>query len=222
MRVSVGENFRFGHRAQGDPQLLRRRRALSDGRAPAAGDRRRDRLLQPHPRPRAGRRGGPGRRASSARPFSCAARSCTATSAGASSAFRPPTWSPTRRSCAPGHGVYACLAARTRAAAGGRQHRRAPDLRDRPRRADRGLPARLRGRPLRQRAAPGLPRAACAASGASRRVEALVEQMHRDVERDAARSPSSSGHAGGPSWPPWPRHGSRPLCYRVPADDADH
>ena len=40
-----------------------------------------------------------------------------------------------------------------------RQRRRAPDVRDRPRRADRGLPARLRRRPLRPAAAPRVPRA---------------------------------------------------------------
>ncbi len=40
-----------------------------------------------------------------------------------------------------------------------RQHRRAPDVRDRSRRADRGVPDRLRRRPVRQHAAPGLPRA---------------------------------------------------------------
>jgi riboflavin kinase/FMN adenylyltransferase len=42
-QVSIGENFRFGHRAQG-------------GRAPAARGARRDRVLESHPRPRAGRR----------------------------------------------------------------------------------------------------------------------------------------------------------------------
>ena len=53
----VGENFRFGHKAQGDPALL-----AADGRfetrvVAAAGGRRRGRQLEPHPRPAARRRG---------------------------------------------------------------------------------------------------------------------------------------------------------------------
>ena len=145
-------------RAQGAgrPAAARRRRALSDGRAPAAGGGRGDRLLQPHPRSGARRRGGPGRAAFSAPRFSCAARSSTATSAGASWAFRPPTSCPRRRSCAPATG---CMRAWPNGSSGCRQHRRAPDVRDRPRRADRGVPDRLRRRPVRQHAAPGLPRA---------------------------------------------------------------
>ena len=42
--VAVGENFRFGHRAQGDADAAARRRALRDPRRAAAGGRRRGRL----------------------------------------------------------------------------------------------------------------------------------------------------------------------------------
>ena len=161
-----GDRRELPLRAQGAgrPAPAAGRRALRHDRAPAARGRRRDRLLEPHPRARAGGRGGrgqpPARRAAS----SSAARSPTATSAGASWASRRPTSCPTRRSRAPG---TACTPAsrpsaptvRSERRAGGGQHRRAPDLPDRPRRADRGLPARLRRRPVRADAVPGLPRA---------------------------------------------------------------
>ena len=55
-QVSVGENFRFGHKAKGDADLLRAQTALRAARRPAGRGRRRDRLLDPHPRPRGGRR----------------------------------------------------------------------------------------------------------------------------------------------------------------------
>ena len=121
--------------------------------------------------------------ASSARRSSCAAWSCTATSAAARSATRPPTSSPTT-TLYPGHGVYACRARRGTAralVAGGGQRRRAPDVRHRPRRARRGLPDRyegdLYGKELRLAFLERL-------RGERRfdSVEALVEQMHRDVD----------------------------------------
>ena len=102
-RVSVGENFRFGHRAQGDAALLRAAgRASRRASSTLRRGRRRGRLLEPHPRP--GRR-----RATSSAPTRCLGapfqlarrRSRTATSAGARSASRPPTSSPTRRSSTP-------------------------------------------------------------------------------------------------------------------------
>ena len=109
----MGENFRFGHKAQGDADAAARARTRFETRVVAAGrGRRRDRLLdatsaasssagevdagQPLPR-----RAVPAAR----RP------SPTATSAGASSASRPPTSCPTSALVYPGHGVYACRAA---------------------------------------------------------------------------------------------------------------
>ena len=155
-------------RAQGDPALLRADERFETRRAPAAGGRRRGRLLQPHPRAGARRRGEPGEQPAGRRLPAARARCCTATRAGASSAFRPPTWCPRRRSSARGTAsTRASRARRAAARAGGREHRRAAHLQDRPRGADRGLHARLRRRPLRQRAARWTSSRACAASGAS-------------------------------------------------------
>ena len=108
--VSVGENFRFGAKAKGDPEMLAARDGVRDpGRAAGRG-RRRDRLLDPDPGADRGRRRRARRSAASA-PRSCSrARSSAATSAAASSASRPPTSSPTTASAIPGHGVYAAFA----------------------------------------------------------------------------------------------------------------
>ena len=159
-RSSIGENFRFGHKAQGDPRLL-------------AADERFATVVHPllevdgeivsssHIRGLvlAGEvgRGQPaaGRAASS-----CAARSCTATSAGASSASRPPTSFPTRRSRAP---ATASTRAWPRATAigraGGREHRRAPDLQDRRGELIEAYILDFDGDLYGSDAAPGLPRA---------------------------------------------------------------
>ena len=141
----------------GRPAPARSRRALRDRRAPAAGGRRGDRLLQPHPRAGAGAaRWHEADRASRRRRFSCAARSCTATSAGASSAFRPPTSSPRRRSRAP---ATASTPASPTGAPAAVSIGVRPTFKTGQGRADRGLHPRLRRRPLRQRAAPRVPRA---------------------------------------------------------------
>ena len=55
--VSVGENFRFGNRAKGDTELLRAQDAFGTRVVRARRGRRRDRLLDAHPRARPGRRG---------------------------------------------------------------------------------------------------------------------------------------------------------------------
>ena len=94
-RVSVGENFRFGHRAQGDVALLREQDAFETARRRADRGRRRDRLLEPHPRAGGRGRGRAAPPRSSAPRSTCAARSRTATSAAARSATRPPTSCPT-------------------------------------------------------------------------------------------------------------------------------
>ena len=141
---------------QGRPRDARRARRVRDpGRAAGRG-RRRDRLLDPDPRADRRRRRRGARCAASA-PRSCSrARSSRATGAAASSASRPPTSSPTTTWSIPGHGVYAAFA---NGASGRGQRRRAADVRDRPRPADRGLPDRLRRRPLRPDAAGRLRRA---------------------------------------------------------------
>ena len=110
-QVSVGENFRFGHRARGDAALLRAQDAFEtrvvelvevDGEVVssshirglvAAGDIERANALP--------------RRARS----SCAARSRTATSAAARSAIPTANLVPDPALVYPGHGVYACRAA---------------------------------------------------------------------------------------------------------------
>ena len=97
----MGENFRFGHRAKGDVGAPAGPGRLHHPGGRAGRGRRRGGVLQPHPPPR---RGGRRRRAPTgcwARRSSCAGRSRTATSAGARWATRPPTSCPTRRSSAP-------------------------------------------------------------------------------------------------------------------------
>ena len=108
--VSVGENFHFGNRAQGDADLLRADTALRDAGRAAARGRRRDRQLEPHPRAVAG---GALEYAGTllGTPFVARRhRSPTATSAAARSAIRPRTSSRARATRRPGHGVYACRA----------------------------------------------------------------------------------------------------------------
>ena len=119
---------------------------FDDARRAAAGGRRRDRLLEPHPRPRARPARWTYADALPRRAVPAARRGRrTATSAGASSASRPRTSCPTTALRLPGPRRLRRPRAsgRRRAARRGGQRRRAPDLRDRPRRAGRGLPARL-------------------------------------------------------------------------------
>ena len=157
-QVAIGENFRFGDRAQGDPALL-----SADGRFETvvhplleidgeivSSSHIRGLVLAGERRARP--------TACWARASSCAARSLHGDARGRELGFPTANLIPDEALVCPGHGVYACLRA-TADARPAVEHRRAPDLRDRPGRADRGLPARLRGRPLRQRAAPRVPRA---------------------------------------------------------------
>ena len=93
-------------------------------------------------------------------PFHMRGTSSTATSAAARSGSRRPTSCPTRALVVPDHGIYACRAEVPDGGAdGAASSRRAADVQDRPRPARRGVPARLRRRHLRPRAAAGLPRA---------------------------------------------------------------
>ena len=161
-RVAVGENFRFGHKAQGTPALLAEQTRFETVVHPllevegevvssshirglvAAGEvAKAERFL--------------------GAPFELRGEVVRGEQRGRELGFPTANLVPDERLVLPGHGVYACLAGTAagelaEAARGRREHRRAADVRDRQGRADRGLPARLRGRPLRARAAPALPR----------------------------------------------------------------
>ena len=158
--VSVGEDFRFGHRAKGDTALLAgpgrvRDAGRADGRA-----RRRDRLLDAHPRAGRRRRGRRGRAA--ARRAVRDARDRPARRQARPHARLPdrePRARPRAGRARPRH----LRLPRRGAGAGGVDRRgldrRAAHVRHRPRPARRGVPARLRRRHLRPRAAARLHRA---------------------------------------------------------------
>ena len=163
-KVSVGENFRFGHKAKGDADLLRARRAFEPRVVPlvevdgeivssthirglvVAGDlEQANRFL--------------------GSPFQLRGIVQHGDERGRELGFPTANLVPDNALVYPSNGVYACRAAveedgELALVAGGHERRRAPDLRDRPRRARRGLPARLRRRPLRPRAAARVPRPA--------------------------------------------------------------
>ena len=179
-RVAIGENFRFGHKAQGDPRLLAEDVRFETAVHPPleihgeivssshirwlvlAGEvAEANRLL--------GARfelSGEVARWRRARP-------------------RAGIWTanlvPEEALACPGHGVYACLCRRAPVPLVSIGVR--PTFHHRPRRADRGLHPRLRRRPLRQPAAPGVPRDAAGRAALRGPRRALIEQMHRDVQR---------------------------------------
>ena len=161
-QVSVGENFRFGKGARGHARVPPRKRRVRDARGAARRGRRRDDLLEPHPRPGAGRRGGPGgrvpRRAVPVRGRGGAGRQARPR---AGHADRQPRAG--RRLRDPGPRRLRGLGQRPPRRG---ERGRAPDLRDRPRPARGGAPDRLRRRHLRRDAAHRLP-------GAPARREAL-------------------------------------------------
>ena len=155
--VSVGENFRFGHKAQGDTAMLAADERFEtrvsplleiDGEVVSSSHIRglvlggavmyADRLL--------------------GAPFMVQGEVVHGDKRGRELGFPTANLVPQTGYVTPGHGVYACRTGDGHRRGG--QRRRAPDVHDRARRADRGLPARLRRRPLRQRAAPGVPQAA--------------------------------------------------------------
>ena len=132
--VSVGENFRFGHKARrATPSCCAPTTRFETRVVAAARGRRRGRLLQPHPRARARRRGRVRRRAARRAVHGRRARSPTATSAAATLGFPTANLVPADGYVVPGHGVYACRArdGRRRRARGGDQRRRAADVRHR-------------------------------------------------------------------------------------------
>ena len=164
-RVSVGENFRFGHRAAGDPGRL------------AADDRFETRVVplvevdgeivsSSHIRGLVLA----GEVEIAARflgaPFQLRGEVVKGDQRGRTLGFPTANIVPDEALVCPGHGIYA---ARTDGGLRGGQHRRPADVRHRTRAAGRGLPARLRRRPVRADAADRLPRAAARASAGSSR-----------------------------------------------------
>ena len=97
-QVSVGANFRFGHGARGDVDLLRVAAGVRDRGRAAGRVRRRAGLLQPHPRAGRRRRRAPPRRTCSARLTGSRARWSPATRAAASSTCGRRTSRPRRAS----------------------------------------------------------------------------------------------------------------------------
>ena len=94
-RVVVGENFRFGHKAAGDVELLAELGEKYDFscRGRAAADReRRHRLLDRHPRHAGRRETSPGPRTTSAGHTGWRESSSAGTSGGVRSGSRRPTW----------------------------------------------------------------------------------------------------------------------------------
>ena len=194
--VSVGENFRFGHKAKGDPALL-------------AGDDRFETRVVPllevdgevvsssHIRglilggavEYAGRLLGA--------PFTIAGEVVHGDERGRTLGYPTANLVPPEGYAVPGHGVYA---ARARTASGeervgGRQRRRAPDVRHRARRADRGLPRRLRGRPVRHRAGDRVPQAPARREALRRagRAHRPDGPRRRDDARDRGRLSGGAG-----------------------------
>ena len=143
-RVSVGENFRFGNRAQRRrrrccaPRTRSRRAWWSWSRSTARSSPRRTSAGWSRPAP------SPRPRGCSARRSGCAGSSPTATSAGRTLGFPTANLVPDPALAVPDHGIYACRAS-VPGPGGvdrGGLDRRAPDVRHRPRAAGRGVPAR--------------------------------------------------------------------------------
>ena len=113
-QVSVGENFRFGRRAQGDPELLRADARFEtvvhplleiDGEVVSSSH---IRGLRP------GRRAGPGQQAAG-QPLPAAREVLHGDARGRELGFPTANLAPDEAFVCPGHGVYACLAASGRA-----------------------------------------------------------------------------------------------------------
>ena len=198
--VVAGADFRFGHDRRGDARAaggLRRAARLHGDLGAAARDRRRARELDAHPRAhsrrrrggrgdaaRAAARGG-GRRHPRRRPGPRARRADGEPGRAAGYAL-------------PAEGVYSGVAvlprglgARRAAISIGHQ----PDLRRLPRPADRGPPARLRRRPLRQPAAAGGPPLP-ARQQAFATSTSLVRQMDDDIAQARAEPLPDSRRIG--------------------------
>ncbi len=171
--VSVGENFRFGHKALGEAELLSADERFQtrvvellevDGEVVSSSHIRG--LVLGGAVEYAGHLLGD--------PFTLAGEVVHGDKRGRELGYPTANIVPDAAFVTPGHGVYAAHArdrdSGRRCGAGirgGGQHRRAPDVRHGPRRADRGLPAGLRRRHLRR--APWSSRfaSACGARSAS-------------------------------------------------------
>jgi riboflavin kinase/FMN adenylyltransferase len=212
-QVAIGENFRFGHKAQGDPRLL-----AADGRF--------ETVVHPllevdgeivsssHIRGLvlAGEVARPTELLGA--PSSCAARWCTATSAGASSAFRPRTSSPTRRSCARPRR----LRVPRRRPPGGGQHRRAPDVQTGRGELIEAYLLDFDGDLYGSGSCAWSSSRACAASGAS-----TTRGADRADARDvSARASSLAAARARGRRRRRPNGGALPVCYRVPAYGRDN
>ena len=167
--VSVGEDFRFGHRAKGDTALLAGPGRVRDaGRADG-----RDSTARSSPRRTSARWSPAGAVAEAARllgaPFGMRGIVQHGDKRGRTLGFPTANLVPDPALAVPDHGIYA--GPRRGAGAGGVDRggldRRPADVRHRPRPARRGLPARLRRRHLRPRTAARLRRRGSAASGGS-------------------------------------------------------
>ena len=107
----MGENFRFGHRARGDVALLQAQDAFATRVVELVEAGRRGGVLQPHP---AARRGGRRRRARAgcwARRSSCAAPVAHGDKRGRTLGYPTANLVPDPARVCPAHGVYACRAA---------------------------------------------------------------------------------------------------------------
>ena len=108
--VSVGENFRFGKRRKGRRRVPARARRVRDPRGAAGRGERRDRLLEPHPRPRRGRRVSARRREFLGGPFLFEGEVVQGDQRGRELGFPTANIVPDDGLVVPGHGVYAAWA----------------------------------------------------------------------------------------------------------------
>ena len=169
----MGENFRFGHKAQGDPELLARQQAFDTRVTPlvevdqeiVSSTLIRD-LIQLGDVERAGRLLGD--------PFSLRGTVVTGDRRGRTLGFPTANLVPDEALVYPGHGVYAAYANDVPAAVSVGVR---PTFGTGPGRARGGLPDRLRRRPVRQPSCGSISSPGCAASARFATVEALVEQM---------------------------------------------
>ncbi len=153
-RVSVGENFRFGRKAKGDPEMLSSRAEFETRVVPlieVAGE------TVSSTRIRAAVAAGDVETATAClgAPFLLEGEVVSGDRRGRALGFPTANLVPSDEFVVPGHGVYAAFANGHRRRG---QRRHPADLRDRARAAGRGLPAGLRRRPLRADPAGGVHR----------------------------------------------------------------
>ncbi len=195
-RVAIGENFRFGHKAQGDPRLLAADERFAtvvhpllevDGEI-VSSSHIRGLVLAGEVAEATALLGAP---------FQLRGEVVHGDERGRELGFPTANLIPDEALVCPGHGVYACFLMRPRPPPpGGGEHRRAPDVPDRSRRADRGIHPRLRRRSVRAGAATRLPRAP--ARRAPLRDRGGADRA--DAQRRAAHARDRSKRALGHFW----------------------